>query len=328
VSGHSTYSRAAAELMTALTGDAFFPGGMGEFLAPQEDFLVFEKGPSTDVVLQWATYRDASDQCSLSRIWGGIHPPADDIPGRLMGIEIGVDAFRFGRRYFTGKLPPTAAANDAYAFLRNTQVTQAARGGLLPNDNGHNGQQLLVTPVANSAPQLGHVSIASDGAFTYVPIGDYLGSDSFQYQIRDEWGSTDIATVTVYSTENDDVDDDGLPNSWELAHGSTLRGLRPGGDEDQDGIPNSIEFEAGLDPKVANRSTLLVLHPGWNLVSVPSGLDSTIASLFADRVTACWRWDAENRHFVAAPGATPLLDTAGYWVFSPRLDYVDLRTPQ
>ena len=82
VSGHSTFSRAAAEVMTLLTGDEFFPGGMGEFHAPKNEFLVFEDGPSVDLTLQWATYRDASDQTSLSRIWGGIHPPADDIPGK------------------------------------------------------------------------------------------------------------------------------------------------------------------------------------------------------------------------------------------------------
>lgn len=103
VSGHSTFSRAAAEVMTFFTGDEYFPGGMGEFSAPRDSFLVFEKGPSVDVTLQWATYRDASDQCSLSRIWGGIHPPADDIPGRLMGIEIGVRAFREAQEYFNNR---------------------------------------------------------------------------------------------------------------------------------------------------------------------------------------------------------------------------------
>ncbi|MEM9721234.1 MAG: DUF6851 domain-containing protein [Bacteroidota bacterium] len=100
VSGHSTYSRAAAEVLTLLTGDPFFPGGVGEFPAPKDTFLVFEKGPSIDVVLQWATYRDASDQCSLSRIWGGIHPPADDIPGRLMGEKVGVAAFTYAETFF------------------------------------------------------------------------------------------------------------------------------------------------------------------------------------------------------------------------------------
>ncbi|MEZ5040031.1 MAG: MopE-related protein [Saprospiraceae bacterium] len=100
VSGHSTFSRAAAEVMTLLTGDEFFPGGMGEFHAPKNEFLVFEEGPSVDVTLQWATYRDASDQTSLSRIWGGIHPPADDIRGRLIGEKIGVEAFHYAETFF------------------------------------------------------------------------------------------------------------------------------------------------------------------------------------------------------------------------------------
>lgn len=100
ISGHSTFSRAAAEAMTLLTGDEYFPGGMSEFVAKKDEFLVFEEGPSVDIVLQWATYRDASDQTSLSRIWGGIHPPADDIPGRLIGEVIGVDAFEYALPYF------------------------------------------------------------------------------------------------------------------------------------------------------------------------------------------------------------------------------------
>jgi hypothetical protein len=100
VSGHSTYSRAAAKVLALLTGDKYFPGGMGEFHAPKDSFLKFEKGPSRDVILQWATYYDASDQCSLSRIWGGIHPPVDDINGRLIGEKIGQQAFDYASSYF------------------------------------------------------------------------------------------------------------------------------------------------------------------------------------------------------------------------------------
>lgn len=103
ISGHSTYSRTAAEVMTLLTGDEYFPGGMGEFHALKNNYLVFEEGPSVDVTLQWATYRDASDQCSLSRIWGGIHPPIDDIPGRIIGMKIGPASFNLANKYFTGQ---------------------------------------------------------------------------------------------------------------------------------------------------------------------------------------------------------------------------------
>ncbi|WP_452596895.1 T9SS type A sorting domain-containing protein [Pontimicrobium sp. MEBiC01747] len=100
LSGHSTFSRAAAEVLTQLTGDAFFPGGMGTFDVIANEFLVFEDGPSESFTLQWATYRDASDQTSLSRIWGGIHPPIDDIKGRQIGAEIGVEAFELAKDYF------------------------------------------------------------------------------------------------------------------------------------------------------------------------------------------------------------------------------------
>lgn len=102
VSGHSTFSRAAAEVLTYVTGDPFFPGGKSEFLAPADSFLVFEQGPSVDVLLEWATYYDAADQCSLSRIWGGIHPPQDDIAGREIGKLVGPNAISYAESFFNG----------------------------------------------------------------------------------------------------------------------------------------------------------------------------------------------------------------------------------
>ena len=112
ISGHSTYSRAAAEVLTLFTGDAFFPGGMASFRAQRDVFLTFEKGPSVDVVLQWATYKDAADQCSLSRIWGGIHPPSDDMPGRLVGARVGQKAFALAEQLFTGRDTHSAPEQD------------------------------------------------------------------------------------------------------------------------------------------------------------------------------------------------------------------------
>lgn len=112
LSGHSTFSRAAAEIMTAITGSAYFPGGMGVFDANQNEFLVFEEGPSESIELQWATYRDASDQCSLSRIYGGIHPPIDDIKGRVIGRKIGLDSYNLALNYFNGTLNADTLTED------------------------------------------------------------------------------------------------------------------------------------------------------------------------------------------------------------------------
>ena len=95
VSGHSTYSRAAAEVLELLTGSEYWPGGLAEWPAPMNQFLVFEEGPSMSFNLQWATFLDASNESALSRMWGGIHPPIDDAPGRRMGVNIGRNAFHY-----------------------------------------------------------------------------------------------------------------------------------------------------------------------------------------------------------------------------------------
>lgn len=101
-SGHSTFSRAAAEVLAAITGSPFFPGGLGEFVAAKNQYLVFEDGPSSDVRLQWATYFDASDQAGQSRIYGGIHIQPDDFVGRKAGSLVGLDAVARARAYFQG----------------------------------------------------------------------------------------------------------------------------------------------------------------------------------------------------------------------------------
>lgn len=99
ISGHSTFSRAAAEAMTGFTGSKWFPGGLGTYTLPS---LVNEMGPTQPVTLQWASYYDAADQVGLSRIWGGIHPPADDLAGRRVGSEVGQTAWALARKFFDG----------------------------------------------------------------------------------------------------------------------------------------------------------------------------------------------------------------------------------
>jgi hypothetical protein len=100
ISGHSTFSRASAEVLTRFTGDPFFPGGVGTFVAPADSFLRFEGGPTETVTLQWATYYDAADEAGLSRLYGGIHVDADDFAGRVVGSQDGIAAFREARSYF------------------------------------------------------------------------------------------------------------------------------------------------------------------------------------------------------------------------------------
>lgn len=100
VSGHSTFSPCGAEVLTIITGNPFFPGGMHTFTAKAGKFLEFEDGPTEDITLQWATYHDAAAETCLSRIYGGIHPPCDDIPGRKIGISVAKKAVSTAEEYF------------------------------------------------------------------------------------------------------------------------------------------------------------------------------------------------------------------------------------
>ena len=100
-SGHSTFSRSAAEILTAMTGSPFFPGGLGTYTNYR---LGFENGPSQPITLQWATYYDAADQAGISRIWGGIHPPIDNLAGRRAGSQCGKGVWALARTYWDGSV--------------------------------------------------------------------------------------------------------------------------------------------------------------------------------------------------------------------------------
>jgi hypothetical protein len=103
VSGHSSFSRAAAEVLVGITGSEYFPGGISGYTI-KAGSLKFEAGPTTDIKLQWATYYDASDQAGQSRLWGGIHIQADDFAGRRIGSQCGKMAWTIAQRYYSGAM--------------------------------------------------------------------------------------------------------------------------------------------------------------------------------------------------------------------------------
>lgn len=105
VSGHSTFSRAAAEVLTGFTGDEYFPGGSSSWKTPVGALKV-EAGPTADVTLEWATYYDAADQAGISRLYGGIHIPADDFTGRMLGSQCGLEAWALAEKYYDGSATP------------------------------------------------------------------------------------------------------------------------------------------------------------------------------------------------------------------------------
>jgi hypothetical protein len=109
VSGHSAFSRAAAEVLSAYTGSPEMYDGVTQLGRDydgdgMEDLfgqhivvpgrLMFEEGPAATVVLQWDRFRDAADEAGLSRRYGGIHFQDADLRGREMGRQVGLQAYR------------------------------------------------------------------------------------------------------------------------------------------------------------------------------------------------------------------------------------------
>ena len=130
MSGHSTFSRAAAETLTLLTGSPSFPGGFHHHVIPANSMQI-DLGPSADVDLQWNTYYDGADQAGQSRRWGGIHPAEDDYAGRILGSEVGKAAFALAEKYWNGTIQSDAMLPQITRLgSGNVQVTWKALRGM------------------------------------------------------------------------------------------------------------------------------------------------------------------------------------------------------
>jgi hypothetical protein len=126
VSGHSTFSRSAAETLTQFTGTPYWPGGLGKFEVP-EGSLDFEYGPTQDFELQWATYYDAADQAGISRIYGGIHPYMDDFEGRILGHHVGLATYALASDYWEGTVvQPALKSGGDYVLQDGSSLTLRA----------------------------------------------------------------------------------------------------------------------------------------------------------------------------------------------------------
>jgi hypothetical protein len=108
-SGHSAFSRAAAEVLAGFTGTSYFPGGLGNY-SVRSGGLGFELGPTGPIDLEWATYYDAADQAGQSRLFGGIHIQADDFTGRRLGSLCGRAAWHLAQEYYAGAVVDGQAA--------------------------------------------------------------------------------------------------------------------------------------------------------------------------------------------------------------------------
>ena len=87
VSGHSTFSAAAADFLTNFYGS-------GEFGGKVDFNLSFPYDPANQAVsLSWDTWKGAAEEAGFSRLWGGIHFLDGNLEGQQLGTAIGSQVF-------------------------------------------------------------------------------------------------------------------------------------------------------------------------------------------------------------------------------------------
>jgi len=114
VSGHSTYSAAAAQILALWTGSDHF----GHSVTLPAGSSQIEPGatPSQPVTLNWEAFTDAANEAGMSRRYGGIHFARADLAGRKLGRLVANRAWRKAQAYFDGSVAPARqeleSAND------------------------------------------------------------------------------------------------------------------------------------------------------------------------------------------------------------------------
>jgi hypothetical protein len=110
VSGHSTFSSAAAAILARFTGSDTFGAGTtvkagSSLFEPKTDDHPTGYTPATDILLSWPTLTAAAKDAGLSRRLGGIHFQDGDEHGYNLGQRVGGNVLARTLAYVNGTPP-------------------------------------------------------------------------------------------------------------------------------------------------------------------------------------------------------------------------------
>ena len=120
------------------------------------------------------------------------------------------------------------AADDSFGTAEDTPLGGTVAGNDTPSGDGGNVWSLVTQALHGTAV------VNADGTYTYTPVLDYNGPDTFSYQICDIDGDCDQAVVSITVSLTDDVPvavDDSFTTDEDIQISSTLSGNdTPSGD--------------------------------------------------------------------------------------------------
>src|SRR5262249_34831803 len=136
------------------------------------------------------------------------------------------------------------ATDDTYGLIKNSSLVVTSPG-VLVNDTDLDGD--LLRAVVVTGPAHGSLNLLTNGGFTYTPVSNYYGADSFTYQANDGFTNSGVATVTLTIT-NVNRAPIAKDDSYGLNKNSSLTVSAPGilaNDTDADGDALTALLVAG-----------------------------------------------------------------------------------
>jgi len=129
-SGHSTFSMAAAEVLTGFTGRGNFElkVTIAAGSSKVEPKTATQPGvPAKPITLSWTNFRYAANQAGLSRQYGGVHFEHGDKDARAAGAKVGDNAWAKALTYFNGTAVPipttTTTSTSTTTVALTTTIT-------------------------------------------------------------------------------------------------------------------------------------------------------------------------------------------------------------
>ncbi|WP_153559190.1 tandem-95 repeat protein, partial [Roseimaritima sediminicola] len=151
------------------------------------------------------------------------------------------------------------AEDDTATTAEDTAVTI----DVLANDGAGDSTNLTVT--LNTPPTNGSATVNSDGSIAYTPKANFYGADTFTYQIADDAGATDTATVTITVTAVNDAPvavNDAATTDEDTA--VTIDVLSNDSDVDEDALGVTIETAPANGSVVINNDRTITYTPDAN----------------------------------------------------------------
>lgn len=240
--GHYGFSTNLAPAMKLNNGSGRETNGTGAYVKP-ENFV------GAPIGHYGAVYAVAGSSGQTSG--GSLNHPAMFVSLNVLGsMVLDITTNRLAAIF----LRETGATNDWFTIIKTNYAPVASNLVFTVDADSQTNLSLVgkdvnrnsITFSIADSPTNGLASgfDSASGQFIYTPIHGSTNSDHFTFQVNDENLNSLPAGVVVNLRPPADINQNGIPDSWEALYGIT----DPNGDADGDGVTNLQEYRAGTNP--------------------------------------------------------------------------------